>query len=109
VTSERNGKEQTRTLVQQKNGELKKASGPGKGKKQKNQKPTQLGQGLQLGSYKWLASKQENWAVRWAVPGQSCPSSGVMYLLALRSDTLSIGPCAHRDRDYHIMKVLPYK
>ncbi len=75
--SERNGKEQTRTLGQQKKGEFKKAWGPGKGEKKK-QKPTQVGQGLQLGSYKWMASKQENWVVRWGVPGQSCPSSGFM-------------------------------
>jgi hypothetical protein len=45
VTSERNGKKQTQTLGQQKKGELEKA----RGRKKKKQKPTQVGQGLQLG------------------------------------------------------------
>ncbi len=49
MTSERNGKKRTRTLGQQKKGEIKKARGPVKGRGKKNQKPTQVGQGLQLG------------------------------------------------------------
>jgi hypothetical protein len=49
VTSEKNGKKQTQTLGQQKKGQLKKARGSAKGRKKTKQKPTQVGQGLQLG------------------------------------------------------------
>jgi hypothetical protein len=96
------GKKQTQTLGQQKEGELKMARGSAKGRKKQNKNPPRWVRDCNWGSYKCMASKEENWEARWGVPGQSCPSSGFLYLLAVRSDPLFIGPCPHRDRDYHI-------
>jgi hypothetical protein len=47
--SERNGKKQTWTLGQQKKGELKRQRDQWREAKKKKQKPTQVGEGLQLG------------------------------------------------------------
>jgi len=47
--SERNGKEQTRTLGQQKKGELKKAWGPNEGKRKKKPKAHPGGSGTAIG------------------------------------------------------------
>jgi hypothetical protein len=87
--SERNGKKQTRTLGQQKKGELQKARGPAKGRKKKQQKPTQVGQGLQLRFIQMDGLKTGKLGgALGGVLDHSCPSSGFIYLLALRSDTL---------------------
>jgi len=96
VTSERNGEKQTRTLGQQKKGELEKARGPGKGTKNKKQKPTQVGQGLQLGLIQMDGLKTGKLGgVLWGGGGGGgrdhfCPFSGFIYLLALRRDTLFV-------------------
>jgi len=86
--SERNGKKQTWTLGQQKRGELTRQGDQRREAKRgkKKQKPTQLGEGLQFG---FITSKQGNWVVRWGgVLDHSRPSSGFIYLLPLRTDTL---------------------
>jgi hypothetical protein len=87
VTSERNGKNRTRTLGQQKKGGIKKGKGTREGKKNKNQKPTQVGQGfiqmvgLKRGKFGGLLG---------GVLDHSCPPSGFIYLLTLRRHTLFI-------------------
>jgi hypothetical protein len=72
--SERNGKKQIRTLGQQKKGELKKGKGTGKGSKRKklkkNKSPPRWVRDCNLGSYKWMASKQASWVVRWGAGGK---------------------------------------
>jgi hypothetical protein len=87
--SEKNGKKQTQTLWRQKKGELKKAGGSAKGRKKTKEKPTQVRQGLQLGFIQMDGLKRGK--LGGALGGmldQPYPSSGFLYLLALRSDTL---------------------
>jgi hypothetical protein len=56
----------------------------------KKPNPTQVDQDCNWGSCKWMTSKHGNWVVHWWVLDYSCPSSGFIHLLALRSDTLFI-------------------
>ncbi len=61
--SERNGKEQTRTLGQQKKGEFKKAWGPGKGEK-KNKSPPRLVRDCNWGHTNgWPQNRKIGWCV----------------------------------------------
>jgi len=107
VTSEKNGKKQTQTLGQQKKRELKKKGDQRREKKKRTTSPPTWVRNCNWGSYKWMASKQENWVVRCGVLDHSCPSSAFIYLLALRSHTLFIyfflSPQKCR---LHFMKVL---
>jgi hypothetical protein len=84
------GEKQTRMLGEQKQGGIKKGQGTSEGKKkQKKQKSTLVGQGLQLGFIQMDGLKTEKLGgALGGVLDHSCPSSGFIYLLALRRDTL---------------------
>jgi hypothetical protein len=72
VTSEKNGKKQTQTLGQQNKGELKKARGSAKGRKQKKTKGHPGGSGTAIGVHTngWPQSRKIGWCVGgcWITP-----------------------------------------
>jgi hypothetical protein len=107
MTSEKNGEKHTQTLGQQKKGELKKKGDQRREEKKRTTSPRRWVRNCNWGSYKWMASTQENLVVRWGVRDHSCPSSGFIYLLALRSDTLFISFFLSPQKcRLHFMKVL---